>query len=1425
MAHTVTSMVVLLVMSAAPQSDDPTWYLRQDTWYESLIESREALLMHESHEAEAAGTTVAPRLGPWSCLGPLSISPGNAALKARILKERQSDFDADYRTGPDGSKQQWILHPEYKDGWIHKLHSGEHVAYLRRNVASSAAVTLPIFVDAMGEMTVWLNGEQVAAKRNGQIAYNLGTGDVQVKPTPVQLKLQAGDNDLLVKIELHPKPRRPDDHDPWRKYTLEARRPWGTVFTGHSTRSGPATEYEKLVYREVSNFYCSTAETPGPIVDASKLKREQLWQLLQRDFVDDASRHEMDRERKQGLWTWDWSPGHVRELAGRYAEVIRRTELHAQGRQFAAQVNDQGALWPVRELYHCAEATEFGEQCARNAEFRKTLMHQIASLRLAITDLIETHGQAYQTGPDYLARLSAVEVLAKQAASEQHPELFAEAHAKLGVLRREALLANPLLDFDQLAVVKRRANPFVPDLPMNWANNSSIAANESDNEIAILSPVGSGCELTTLFKPDGRRFVGDVDLHFDGDRLLFSMPGSHDQWQVFEIRTDGSGLRQVTRGDQTDVDNFDACYLPNGKVMFCSTAVFAGVPCVRGRDYVGVLFVMDEDGGNIRQLGFEQDQDYCPTVLNDGRVLYTRWEYTDIPHFFSRLLFSMNPDGTDQKSYYGSNSYWPNSIFYARPLPGHASQVVGVVSGHHAARRSGELVLFDPARGQHEADGVVQRIPGRGQKVEPVINDRLVVGSWPKFLHPFPLSDKYFLVSCRMSEESRWGIYLVDVFDNMLPLYEDEDHDLLEPIPVRARSQPAVIPDRVDRNRKDAIINLGDIYAGPGLAGVPRGTVKNLRVIAYHYAYQDMADDSRAIGVDSSWDTVKMVLGTAPVHKDGSAMFRVPANTPITVQPLDHQGKAVQLMRSWMTAMPGETLSCVGCHAPPNAVPSARQTLAVQHGPSAIKSWYGPARGFSFKREVQPVLEKYCVGCHAKKGSAKKGSGVFSAKHPPGRSGKRLLTPFSLAERESSDPRGFSPSYLELHRFVRRPGAETDYHLLPAAEYHADVSELVQLLEKGHHNVQLDTEAWDRLITWIDLNVPFHGTWHEAQGKDRVGDQDSRRRELRKLYAGLDEDPEEVIIPVRLDAIEPIVPEPVFQESAPVVDVPGWPFDAAEAKRRQVAAGRATTRTVDLGDGVVMHLVRIPAGEFVMGDATGHADERPRRQRIAKPFWIAKFEVTNQQFAKFDPAHDSRYIRTHGIVSTRGYRVNLPEQPVVRVSWNQAREFCQWLSDRTDEKFTLPTEAMWEYACRAGTATRLSYGDLDTDFSAHANLADKQVEHLRDYSHSSKLAWMPRDSRYDDGVMVTGSVGSYWPNAWGLFDMHGNAAEWTRSAYSSTNADRTDSAVARRLVVRGGSWRDRAERSRSAFRLGYPAWQKVYNVGFRVVCEIHEPGG
>ena len=308
-----------------------------------------------------------------------------------------------------------------------------------------------------------------------------------------------------------------------------------------------------------------------------------------------------------------------------------------------------------------------------------------------------------------------------------------------------------------------------------------------------------------------------------------------------------------------------------------------------GSDTVAVLYLMDADGQNIRQLCFDQDHDWCPTVLNDGRVLYLRWEYTDIPHAFSRILFHMNPDGTEQMEYYGSNSYWPNSTFYARPIPGHPTQVIAVISGHHGAPRMGELVLFDPAQGRFEGGGVLQRIPGHRQPVEPIIRDGLTVNSWPKFLHPYPLSDKYFLVACKPMPQSRWGIYLVDVFDNFLLIKDSPGYALMEPIPFRKAPLPPIIPEKVNLSRTDAVVYIPDIYVDDGLKGVPRGTVKSLRLVGYHFAYHGMGGLVGVVGMDGPWD-VKRVLGTVPVNPDGSAKFLVPANTPISIQPLDEEG-------------------------------------------------------------------------------------------------------------------------------------------------------------------------------------------------------------------------------------------------------------------------------------------------------------------------------------------------------------------------------------------------------------------------------------------------------------------------------------------------------------------------------------------------------
>jgi len=1349
-----------LLAKGSALAADPAYYVRRDTWPETMRASREALAKSEEEEAQrkaAAGEPTGPQLGPWYVIGPFPRK-GENAFSDVFPPEEEINLEKAYEPGP----LRWEKRPEWQDGVVYPLTPGDYSStYLYRTLTTKAALTLTGYFGSDDGLTVWLNGKKLISN------------DVPRGPAPNQdiapLPLQPGENHLLLKV---------------------------TNITGGY------------------GFYFSTSPEPG-VHDPRREAREGLWDLVQRDFTDAQARREMAWEREDGLWAEDWTPGDLTALGQRYAQATRLPLLADQAQRLVPGIKDSAGLQAVRQVYY--RARQLDQAKARWSAF------PFDPLRRAITDLTETFRERYPHGPEYLARLTvlrqAVEEVWNQATQGdlEAIEKVAQGTEELETLRSEALLSNPLLDFDRLLLVKRRADRL--GLPQNWQGNSSLPPTGYENEIAVLSPLRPEGQLTTLFRPEGSEFVGDLDLHFHGDRLLFSMPSRQGRWQVFEIGVDGTGLRQVTPGDQPDVDNFDACYLPNGKIIFCSTACFQGVPCVGGADHVSLLYLMDADGQNVRQLTFDQDHNWCPTVLNNGRVLYTRWEYSDTPHYFSRLLFHSNPDGTEQMEYYGSNSYWPNSTFYARPIPGHPTQVVAIVSGHHGVPRMGELVIFDPARGQREADGVVQRIPSYGQKVPPTIADTLVDGSWPKFLHPYPLSEKYFLVSCQLTPTSPWGIYLVDVFDNRLPLHLVEGYALLEPIPLRARPTPPLIPDKVNLQRQDAIVYLADVYAGKGLMGVPRGTVKRLRVFANHYAYPGMGGHIH-IGIDGPWD-VKRILGTVPVHEDGSALFRVPANTPLGVQPLDAEGKALQLMRSWFTAMPGEVLSCVGCHEPQGTPPPLGQTQAAQGPPSEIAPWYGPARGFSFEREVQPVLDHYCVTCH---------------NGQPQPDGKAI--PDLRAKKDRPDyTGGFTPAYEALHPFVRRPGPESDYHLLPPLEYHADTSELVQMLQKGHQGVQLNPEAWDRLITWIDLNVPCHGTWHEH--RPIPGNGEERRRALRKLYAGMDEDPEaipQVRSQARRESEGPSgVPSEVRSQARRESEGPVASTERNGASLRFVPDYKPE-RTIALGDGVTMKLVWIPAGEFVMGDPAGEADERPlTRVRFDQPFWMGQYEVTNEQYRRFDPEHDSRFVsQLNKDQDNRGYPLNDPQQPVVRVSWQQAMAFCRWLSERTGEHFTLPTEAQWEYAGRAGTTTPFSFGGLDTDFSPFANLADATLKNM---ARRDSPDWIPKDARFNDGALVTAKVGRYRPNAWGLYDMHGNVGEWTRSTYqpypyhpeevrSQARSDREGPEGADapdyerdRKVVRGGSWYDRPHRARAAFRLSYPAWQGVYNVGFRVVSE------
>jgi formylglycine-generating enzyme required for sulfatase activity len=422
----------------------------------------------------------------------------------------------------------------------------------------------------------------------------------------------------------------------------------------------------------------------------------------------------------------------------------------------------------------------------------------------------------------------------------------------------------------------------------------------------------------------------------------------------------------------------------------------------------------------------------------------------------------------------------------------------------------------------------------------------------------------------------------------------------------------------------------------------------------------------------------------------------------------------------------------------------------------------------------------------------------------------------------------FTPSYMALRSYVRAATIESDIHLLDPYEFHANTTALVQMLDKGHNNVKLSAEAWDRIITWIDLNTPAHGSWMEIVGDRKVTNQRNRRLAMLKLYASIDEDLESIAPEAK--KLTPIIPKASPPVTLLKISAKGWPFSPEEAAKRQNAA-KSNKMSVDLGEGVKLDLVWIPGGEFVMGSLTGHRDEQPRTKvAIEKGFWIGSLEVNNAQYARFDAKHDSRI--EHGdflqfSTRERGWPVNGPTQPVCRVSWNSAIEFCHWLSKKTGKTVTLPTEAQWEYACRAGSAAPMSYGSKDTDFAKLANLADKTLRNMPTLGwglpSGAVPPWKPAIESVNDAHRVSAPAGSFKPNAWGLHDMHGNVAEWTRSVYKpypyKDDDGRNVLKGTSKRIVRGGSWYNRPKEATSSFRQPYEAHQKVYNVGFRIVIE------
>ena len=632
--------------------------------------------------------------------------------------------------------------------------------------------------------------------------------------------------------------------------------------------------------------------------------------------------------------------------------------------------------------------------------------------------------------------------------------------------------------------------------------------------LCLLEMDGIYGKVRTLIDDPGG-VIRDPDVSYDGKRILFAWKKSdrQDDYHLYEMTAADAGVRQLTFG--LGFADYEGAYLPDGRLVFTSTRCVQSVDCFWTE--VSNLYTCDRDGQNLRRLGFDQVHTNYPAVTPDGRVLYTRWEYNDRGQIFVQSLWQMFPDGTGQSAFYGNNSWFPTAILHARAIPG-TEKVVGTFSGHHT-RQNGQLGILDPTRGREENSGAQLIAPVR--RTDAVHVDKYGQ-SGDQFQYPYPLSETEFLVTFKpeRAEAGRknFAVYFMAADGRRELLAWDDRASVQQSVPLAARPVPHERTSPVDYRKSTGIVTVQDVYAGPGLEGVPRGTVKSLRVVTLEFRAAAIGSNSNhgpAGGAMSStpvsigngaWDP-KIILGEATVYDDGSACFTVPARTPVYFQAMDAKGRVVQTMRSWATLQPGETQACVGCHEDKNAAPPVTAaTQALRAGPQALRPWYGPPRGFSFRREIQPILDRQCIRCHdvPPGDTARPGAPVASAaaKAPPPSAAPLVdVKPaFSLLGKEVVDvqaKRKWSESYLALTGCKQRGPAKGAFSgesnevvnwinvqsgptMLPPYSAGAAKSRLMTMLEEGHYGVKLSREETDKFAAWIDLLVPYCGDYAEA---------------------------------------------------------------------------------------------------------------------------------------------------------------------------------------------------------------------------------------------------------------------------------------------------------------------------------------------------------
>ena len=645
---------------------------------------------------------------------------------------------------------------------------------------------------------------------------------------------------------------------------------------------------------------------------------------------------------------------------------------------------------------------------------------------------------------------------------------------------------------------------------------------------------GRRAEVSTLI-PGGEGIMRDPCLSYDAKRLLFSWRQGDKtlttrfealpkyNYQIFEMELASGQLRQLTSKD-TYGASIEPIYLPNGDILFNSSRVVIHITC--GWGDTSNMFIMDKEGRFTRRVGFDQAGTAYPVVMNDGQVLYLRRDYNDRGQSYAHKLFVMRPDGTQQAEYYGNSSISPTSYQHARPIPG-SHKIMSVIGGYHRSQ-GGKLGIVDIHHGRQGFEGVSEFPPLRPMSFTPNTGENAYVSGGEQFSYPFPL-DETNLVACVAEtnnpakvfpQKHFYGIYFMTTAGQREWLISDPENHCMQPIPVLVRSVPPILPAMCDWTKTNGIVSLQDIYVGPGLRNVPRGTIKKLRIVEIRYKPVTIGS-SRGHGPGGGVDSptppslglgcfdIKAVIGDVTVHEDGSTLFSIPARTPVYFQALDKENQVVQTMRSWLTMMPGEKISCVGCHEAKDAtpIPPPGITQAARAGVETPVPFYGPTRGFSYPREIQPIFDAKCVSCHQAGGKAEQWILTGDPVHDPqaqrnwARSFLTLTQAPVIQNEKGQWVRGDKDMNWGKPNVIVQ--WLTRYETLELKQpYRAGAvkSKLISLLRGDHYAVKMSPEELDKLCAWIDLNIPYCGgydeanSWSEASQKLFATRMDERRR-------------------------------------------------------------------------------------------------------------------------------------------------------------------------------------------------------------------------------------------------------------------------------------------------------------------------------------------